>query len=157
MREYISENLRKIVAERTKNRCEYCLIHEDDTFSGCHVDHIISIKHGGTSYMENLAYACAFCNRAKGSDIGSIIWDTGQFVRFFNPREDKWADHFFFDAELIKTCTDIGKATAQILKFNATERIEERKELIANGRYFAVESSGIPMLRSSFPKGNSRQ
>jgi len=135
MREYISEHLRKIVAERARHRCEYCLIQEDDTYSGCHVDHIISIKHGGTSDAENLAYACAFCNRAKGSDIGSILWKTGEFVRFFNPRKDKWAEHFIIDGELIKHLTSIGEATLQILRFNDTERIEERKELIATGRY----------------------
>ncbi len=42
--------------------CEYCLIHEDDTFFGCEVDHIISQKHGGPTEPENLAYACLPCN-----------------------------------------------------------------------------------------------
>lgn len=34
------------------------------------------------------------CNRWKGSDIGSILWLGGEFIRFFNPQIDWWADHF---------------------------------------------------------------
>ncbi len=73
MSRYISEDLRHLVAARAEYLCEYCLIHEDDTFFGCEVDHIISMKHGGPTEADNLAYACAFCNRQKGSDIGSIL------------------------------------------------------------------------------------
>src|SRR5919205_733252 len=58
-----------------KARAQYYLIAEADTFYGCEVDHIISLKHGGSSDPSNLAYACALCNRAKGSDIGSISTD----------------------------------------------------------------------------------
>ena len=65
------------------------LLDEEDTFFGCKVDHIINEKHGGPTVAENLAYACAFCNRAKGSDIGSIVWSTGDFNRFFHPRTDR--------------------------------------------------------------------
>ena len=34
-----SERLRRQVAERAYHVCEYCLIHEDDTFWGCQVHH----------------------------------------------------------------------------------------------------------------------
>lgn len=61
------------MAERADHLCEYCLIHEDNTFFGCQVDHIISEKHGGATALDNLAYACAVCNRAKGSDVGSVM------------------------------------------------------------------------------------
>jgi coproporphyrinogen III oxidase-like Fe-S oxidoreductase len=42
MSSYISEHLRQVVALRADHLCEYCLIHEQDTFFGCEVDHIIS-------------------------------------------------------------------------------------------------------------------
>ena len=42
-----SERLRRQLAERAYHVCEYCLIHQDDTFWGCQVDHSISRKHGG--------------------------------------------------------------------------------------------------------------
>ena len=88
MGSYLSPALRRLVAVRADFLCEYCLIDENDTFFGCEVDHIISEKHGGATEADNLAYACAFCNRAKGSDIGSILPQRGTFVRFFNPRTD---------------------------------------------------------------------
>ncbi len=94
----VSAALRRLVAERANFLCEYCLIHEEDTFFGCQVDHIISIKHGGLSEPENLAYACPFCNRSKGSDIGSIVAGTGSLCRFFDPRRDHWADTSFWKA-----------------------------------------------------------
>lgn len=134
---YVSAEMRRAVVERAGGICEYCLIHEDDTFFGCEVDHIISEKHGGPTDPSNLAFACFVCNRRKGSDIGSILPSTSVFVRFFNPRTDLWAEHFTLadDALLIEPRTDIGAATARILAFNDPERQMEREALHAVGRY----------------------
>jgi hypothetical protein len=109
MSSYIGAGLRRFVAQRASLLCEYCLIDEDNTYFGCEVDHIISEKHGGPTSAENLAYACAACNRAKGSDIGSIVWSTGHFIRFFNPRIDRWSDHFVLDDVVIVPRTEIGE------------------------------------------------
>ena len=84
MSSYVSADLRRLVASRAGGLCEYCLIHEDDTYLGCQVDHVISEKHGGPTESENLAYACALCNRAKGSDIGSIASSTGALTRLIH-------------------------------------------------------------------------
>jgi hypothetical protein len=135
MRSYISDDLRQRVAERADFLCEYCLIHAEDTYFGCEVDHIISVKHDGPSTASNLAYACFFCNRDKGSDIGSIVWETGAFVRFFNPRTDSWAEHFRLNGVIIEPLSNIGQATARILGFDESERILERQELADWGRY----------------------
>jgi hypothetical protein len=135
MSNVVGEFLRRLVITRADRLCEYCLIHDDDTFFGCEVDHIISVKHGGVNEESNLAYACVFCNRHKGTDIGSILADRNKFTRFFNPRQDKWFDHFRLKGPLIKPITDIGKVTATILRFNTSERILEREILIAIDRY----------------------
>lgn len=135
MSRYLSAELRRVIIARAGHRCEYCLIHEEDTFFGCEVDHIISVKHGGATAEDNLAYACMICNRQKGSDLGSILWRTGELVRFFNPRIDRWEDHFELDGALIKPLTDIGEVTARIFELNNEERILEREELISLGRY----------------------
>lgn len=135
MSSYVSAALRRVVATRANALCEYCLIHEDDTVFGCEVDHIISEKHGGATEGGNLAYACAFCNRAKGSDIGSILQSTGVFVRFFNPRLDRWAEHFTLDGVAISALSDIGNVTGRILAFNTDERLLERQILRDVGRY----------------------
>lgn len=135
MTSYINATLRRLVAIRADYLCEYCLIHENDTFFGCQVDHIISEKHGGQTETDNLAYACAFCNRAKGSDIGSIIPGSGTLIRFFNPRTDRWFEHFALHEIMIIPLSPIGEVTARILNFNDSERLLERQNLRALGRY----------------------
>jgi hypothetical protein len=132
---HISAELRRLVFTRAEGLCEYCLIAEEDTFYGCEVDHIISEKHGGPTREDNLASACAFCNQAKGSDVGSIHWESREFVRFFNPRTDRWADHFVLAGDHIEAVTAIGAVTAQILGFNSGERLLERQTLQGMNRY----------------------
>ena len=53
---------------------------------------IINLKHDGSS--DNLHTLVLFCNRAKGSDVGSVS-TSSEFTRFFNPRPDH--DHFVVD------------------------------------------------------------
>jgi hypothetical protein len=135
MSQYISDELRRQVITRADNLCEYCLLDIEDTYLGGEVDHIISIKHGGATEANNLAYTCQPCNRNKGSDLGSMHWPSGQLVRFFNPRTDRWADHFELSGAFIKPLTEIGEVTARILGFNSEERLQERQGLIEEGRY----------------------
>jgi len=132
---YVPAELRRRIRTRARRFCEYCLIHEDDTDFGCEPDHIISIKHGGSSTEENLALACLPCNRWKGSDIGSLVHD--QFTRFYNPRTDRWFEHFELEPEgaRISALTEIGMATVRILGFNLPARLDERSRLRTIGRY----------------------
>ncbi|WP_375496473.1 HNH endonuclease [uncultured Nostoc sp.] len=139
-RPYINAELRRLVASRAEHICEYCLVSEVDRSSGCQVDHIISVKHGGATTADNLCYACIFCNLQKGTDLGSINWQTGELVRFFNPRRDFWGDHFRLDEAVIRHQTDIGEVTARILDFNSDDRIIERQALIASGQYPSVSA-----------------
>lgn len=122
---YISAELRRLVVSRARRRCEYCLIFEDDTYLGFQIDHIISEKHGGVTTEENLALACLFCNLHKGSDIGSL--DDGSFTRLFNPRADRWDEHFRFEGARIEGVTSVGRVTTALLRFNDGHRIEERR------------------------------
>ncbi len=122
------------MAARADQLCEYCLIHEEDTFFGCEVDHIISEQHGGVTREDNLAFACLVCNRAKGTNIGSLS-ATGRLTRLFNPRQDRWSEHFRLDHVTISPLTDIGWATVQILGLNREDRIHEREALREKGRY----------------------
>ncbi len=132
---YVPIELRRLVAMRAGFICEYCLLHEDDTCFGCEIDHIISEKHGGSTVAENLAWTCSVCNRSKGSDIGSLDWETNQFTRFFNPRNDHWTDHFQLRDSTIEPLTSIGRVTVAILGCNAWERVLEREALIVAGRF----------------------
>ncbi|MBY0227665.1 MAG: HNH endonuclease [Gemmataceae bacterium] len=132
---HIPAELRRLMVARAEGLCEYCLIAVEDTFLGTAADHIISEKHGGPTAEENLAQACAACNNAKGSDVGSIDWATRQFHRFFNPRTDRWADHFRLGDGIIEGVSPIGSVTARLLRFNDAARVLERRALGAAGRY----------------------
>ena len=131
---YIGADLRRLVVSRAGNICEYCLIHEEDTFFGCHVDHIISEKHGGLTIEANLALACSVCNLRKGSDIASLTAG-GVLTRLYHPRTDLWPQHFALFGALIEPLTPIGEVTVSLLQLNASERILERQELIETDRY----------------------
>jgi hypothetical protein len=135
MTTYVHAELRRFVESRAHQLCEYCLIHERDTYLGCQVDHVISEKHGGRTEAANRAYACTFCNRAKGTDIGSLVPSTGAFTRFFNPRIDHLREHFRLRGALIEPLTPIGEVTARILAFNLAERQLEREALLQIGAY----------------------
>jgi hypothetical protein len=134
-RSHVPAELRRLTAVRAEGRCEYCLIHEEDTFYGCEVDHVISEKHGGATIADNLAYCCLPCNRYKGSDLGSVTVATDRLVRFFNPRIDVWSEHFALDGVIVRPLTEIGEVTERVFKFNEVGRLMERKELEAVGRY----------------------
>jgi len=93
-RTYVPVELRRAVLERAGGHCEYCLYPQAFAFLTFEVEHIVAEKHGGAPLADNLALACSYCNRFKGSDPGSFDPETGQLVPFYHPRRQQWADHF---------------------------------------------------------------
>ena len=131
MSRYVSEALRKSVTERALSRCEYCKIHAENSFFTFHIEHIISLKHGGKTVSDNLAFACPICNLNKGSDIATFIEDIKDVIRFFNPRNDNWDEHFEIEESgLICYKTSIGASTIKILNLNHPDSIIERREMV---------------------------
>lgn len=126
-------DVRGLVAERAGFRCEYCLLPESLAFAPHEVDHIIAIKHGGGSTLDNLAYACAVCNKRKGTDVASYDHDTGMVVPLYHPRRDRWADHFQLDGAQIVPKTPYGRVTVDLLRLNRATRLTERAILISAG------------------------
>ena len=131
----VSPETKQIVSSRANFICEYCLIAEEDAYFRFQFEHIISRKHGGSSELENLAFACVFCNRYKGSDIASLKPGTNQLVRFYNPRTDRWSEHFQLKGILIEFVTEIGEATVRILQMNHSDQLLEREVLRRRARY----------------------
>ncbi len=132
---YISAALRRVVSERAEGRCEYCLYPEAASFLAFEVERIIAEKHGGATTADNLALACPYCNRFKGTDLGSLDPETGQLTPFFNPRTQRWDDHFRYEGAYIVPLTPEGRVTVAILRFNHPDRILERQPLISAGIY----------------------
>jgi len=131
----ISAQLRRLVTQRASESCEYCLIHQDVSIYSHEVDHIIALKHEGKTRADNLALSCLSCNRYKGSDLATIDPVNDEIVPLFNPRRQVWEDHFVLNDARIEGITQIGRATARLLKLNALNRIVERQVLIDQGRY----------------------
>ncbi len=125
MSTYIAQATRRFVIERAQNCCEYCG-KSSLSFVPHEVDHIIAEKHGGDTTADNLAYACFECNRYKGSDIASFDPETEVLSLLFNPRKDRWVDHFRYEGGAIFPLTNVGRATVKLLRLNAHSRIQER-------------------------------
>ena len=128
-RQRISAALRAAVRTRAHECCEYCRVAELAVFFGHEPDHVIAEQHGGATTLENLALACVQCNRFKGPNIASLDPESGLIVPIFNPRTDTWSDHFHLECGRIIPQTPIGRATAQLLKFNDRDREELRRKL----------------------------
>jgi len=129
------ESLRQATAARADFRCEYCHVREAVSFYRFHLEYIKSRKHGGATISENIAYSCPECNAHKGTDIGTFTDNDEYLIRFFNPRKDRWSEHFEIDDAGIFGTTEIGKATEKILRFNDTERLIYRRQLMRLGLY----------------------
>lgn len=100
---------------------------------GAAVDHVIAIKHGGPTRMSNLALACAHCNGHKDSDIASLDPKTGLLVALFNPRRDRWRDHFRWEGPVLVGTTPSARATVRLLVINSELRITVRATLRGEG------------------------
>ncbi len=135
MADSVSKTLRREIAERAGDKCAYCLTPEWILLAGCEVDHVISRKHGGITDASNLAFSCARCNRAKGSDVGSIVTTIGQYCRLFNPRIDLWKEHFAIEGSQLGAKTDVALVTIKMLHLNDPERRAERATLQQIGEY----------------------
>jgi hypothetical protein len=135
MSKRVAKSIKEKVAKRANNCCEYCLLSERVSFYKFHIEHIRSLKHGGSSDLDNLAYGCPDCNAFKGSDIATFIANTDLLTRFFNPRKDIWEEHFDIQNGAIYGKTSIGEATVRIFKFNDVERLIFRQQLISLGLY----------------------
>lgn len=131
----ISAALRREVRERAGERCEYCLLAESQAFFPHEPDHLIARQHGGETISANLALACFDCNRFKGPNIASLDPVTGELVILFNPRTQRWSEHFKLNGGRIVPLTPVGRATEKMLRLNLPVRAKARERWIVLGLY----------------------
>jgi HNH endonuclease len=132
---HVPHELRRLVIARAGGRCEYCLIHQDDTLLAHHVDHVVALKNGGQTQGHNLALACIDCNLRKGTDLAAFDPLTGELTPLFNPRVQAWNAHFTLQRFEIQGQTAAGRATVILLALNDPGRIVQRQSLARVGRY----------------------
>lgn len=92
-----------------------------------HVEHIVPCSLGGTSESDNLAWACPSCNLHKSNRTEVVIPGTNATVTLFNPRRDRWDEHFRWDGYLVGGVTLVGQATIEALLLNHERRIRIRQ------------------------------
>ncbi|GEM_PF-309201 len=129
----ITAEVRRLVMLRAGGVCEYCLISSSAFRVAFHVDHVIARKHEDPALDHNLCLSCPECNRAKGSDISTIV--DGMMVRLFNPRIDAWRDHFALDGAVIRARSKIGRGTIRLLGINDPFRVDYRHAAFLAGIY----------------------
>ncbi|HSZ59287.1 MAG TPA: HNH endonuclease [Tepidisphaeraceae bacterium] len=88
-----------------------------DSFS---VEHIIPRARQGAHEPENLAFCCQGCNGFKYDFIDGRDPSSGQIVALFNPRTQRWIDHFSWTEDFteIVGLTPASRATIIRLQLN---------------------------------------
>jgi hypothetical protein len=126
-----------LVADRATHRCEYCHAPELVFNFPFEVEHIIPTNRGGADSEFNLALACRSCNLRKGTRISSIDLQSNTEVRFFNPRQDNWDEHFQVNTEsgTINGITSVGRVTINSLNFNSESQVTARQLWIRLGLF----------------------
>ncbi len=122
LRRKISQETQEQVRQRAKGLCEYCHTTETWQYILFTIDHVNPVSRGGSNALDNLALACFHCNRRKADRMTGVDPLTGQVTPLFNPRTDKWREHFVWSADgqtLIGT-TPVGRVTVELLEMNRT-------------------------------------
>ena len=91
---HIPSDLRRLVIERAGNRCEYCRYPGGYSPQSLSLDHLTPRHHGGGTSADNLALSCQGCNSHKAARTTARDSLTDAFVALFNPRTQRWRDHF---------------------------------------------------------------
>jgi len=134
---YISAELRRFVAERAGQCCEYCRARTQYSSDSFTVDHITPRSLNGLTTAENLALCCHGCNQHKSNRISAPDPVTGSPASLFHPREQRWDEHFAWseDCTLMLGLTPTGRATIGVLQLNRPGLLNLRRVLYAVGEH----------------------
>lgn len=111
---------RRLVEERARGRCEYCLspaAYSPDPFA---LEHIVPRVRGGSHRPSNLALSCQGCNSYKRADVDALDPVSRERVPLYHPRQDNWREHFTWNEDCTRLLglTPIGRATIAKLDLN---------------------------------------
>ena len=122
-------SLRKRIEIRAGGRCEYCRAPQSACGYRFHLEHILPTAEGGSDEIQNRALACATCNLAKSDQTTGVDPETGETVALFDPRTDRWDEHFRWQdgPPTILGLTPEGRATVLALDMNAELRLDARQ------------------------------
>jgi hypothetical protein len=95
----------------------------------------IAEQHEGGDDPANLALACVHDNLHKRPNLGGLDPVTGELTRLYNPRRDRWRDHFAWLGAMLIGLTPIGRTTIRVLAMNDPDQVATREALIVEGRF----------------------
>lgn len=132
---YIAKKLRERIKIDDNGRCAYCRTAEANSGLPLTHDHIQPRAKGGRTNFENVCQACRSCNEYKSDSTEALDPLTGETVPLFNPRHQRWSEHFSWsvDSTQINGLTMIGRATVIALKMNNATIVPARRRWAAAG------------------------
>lgn len=132
---YIPASLRAEVIKRANDRCEYCLLAQTGQAAKFHIDHVVPVTSGGQTTSDNLALACVSCSLRKAAKLYATDPVTTKAVTVFNPRQQRWTEHFSWEGFFIVGLTPTGRATVEPLNMNRALMVAIREEEALLGRH----------------------
>lgn len=135
-RSYIPLEVERRVRLAAQNRCGYCLSPQHLVMARLEIEHIIPVSKQGSSDELNLWLACPLCNRYKGEKTKGIDPESGETVSLFNPRLQRWADHFHWTEDGLRIVgkTFTGRATVAALRLDSdSDALEVRSYWVLAG------------------------
>jgi hypothetical protein len=125
------------IAGRAGHRCEYCRAPEVVSGAVFQVEHVVPRTAGGSNSPSNLALACPSCNGFKSDRQTARDELSGQTVPLFNPRADRWDEHFRIDVDRLEIVgvTPVGRATVAALDINNPQQQAARAIWIRHQLY----------------------
>jgi hypothetical protein len=137
----IPARLRRFVVQRASGRCEHCGLSQEGQEATFHVDHVIPRVEGGPTTEDNLALACVSCSLRKGARRTAIDTQTNQETSLYNPRREKWQEHFAWNGVFVEGLTATGRATISALRMNRRVILLIRQQEVRAGRHPPPEHS----------------
>jgi hypothetical protein len=131
----IPVKLRRLVLHRAAGRCEYCQLSQQGQEATFHIDHILPVAVDGQTIAENLALACVSCSLRKAARQTAKDPETGHEVSLFNPRRERWQEHFRWEGVFAIGRTEVGRATITALNLNRPLILAIREEETIRGRH----------------------
>ena len=128
---------REFVGGLAHHACEYCFTPADHPSTPFELDHIEPSSKGGTSDIDNLALACRGCNNYKQARTGALDPFLRVRAALYNPRRDKWHEHFRWAADFLTIIgiSPTGRATVAALRLNRVGVVNLRRVLQMLGKH----------------------
>jgi hypothetical protein len=132
---HVPARLQRAVRERAAERCEYCGLAQEGQEGFFHIDHVLPVVAGGPTLIENLALACVTCSLRKSWRQSARDPHTSEEVPLYNPRVDRFYEHFRWEGATMLALTATGRATIEALALNRPQLVQIREESRLLGRH----------------------